>query len=138
MQFERLITTTQLRSAMDDLILYEPFHHPPRSSGQTSSFTTDLLFRKVPSMHVPKYDEDAATFKPTPLQTLPNLDGHASVFMAGGSPCFIFKEAASLPRIISLRGKAVKGLTSFNTRECEAGFAYVDATVCRLKSFIQS
>ena len=80
-------------------------------------------------MHVPKYDEDAATHKSTPLQALSNLDGYAAVFMAGGSPSFILKEAASLPRIVSLRGKAVKGLTSFNTRECEAGFAYIDASV---------
>ncbi|GAB7354687.1 hypothetical protein MBLNU459_g5108t1 [Dothideomycetes sp. NU459] len=117
-----------LRSATDDLTLYEPFHHPAVSPTSLSPFTTNLRFRKVPGMHLPKYNEDASLEKPTPLRALTNVGGCTAVFMAGGSPSFILKDATSLPHIVNLRGNGVRGLCGFNSRKCEAGFAYIDTS----------
>ncbi|KAG9557988.1 protein CFT1, partial [Aureobasidium melanogenum] len=115
-----------LRSSADDLIIYEPFHHPSAPSTASSSFTTNLRFRKVPGLHMPKFNEDASLQKPAPLKFLPNMGGYSTVFMAGGSPSFVVKDASSLPRIVSLRGKGVRRLSGLNSRKCEAGFAWVD------------
>ncbi|KAG2161842.1 hypothetical protein VTO58DRAFT_109667 [Aureobasidium pullulans] len=116
-----------LRSAADDLIIYEPFHHPTAPS-TSSSFTTNLRFRKVPGLHMPKFSEDSSLQNPAALRLLPNVGGYSTVFMAGGSPSFVVKDASTLPRIVSLRGKGVRGLCGLNSRECEAGFAWVDTT----------
>ncbi|KAG9903177.1 protein CFT1, partial [Aureobasidium melanogenum] len=115
-----------LRSSADDLIVYEPFHHPSAPSTASSPFTTNLRFRKVPGLHMPKFNEDASLQKPAPLKFLPNVGGYSTVFMAGGSPSFVVKDASSLPRIVSLRGKGVRRLCGLNSRKCEAGFAWVD------------
>ncbi|KAG9684080.1 protein CFT1, partial [Aureobasidium melanogenum] len=115
-----------LRSSADDLIIYEPFHHPSAPSIASSPFTTNLRFRKVPGLHMPKFNEDASLQKPAPLKFLPNVGGYSTVFMAGGSPSFVVKDASSLPRIVSLRGKGVLRLSGLNSRKCEAGFAWVD------------
>jgi len=105
--------------------LYEPFQHPSVSS---PSFTTNLRFRKVPGLHLPKYNNDEALEKPGRLRVLPDVGGYASVFMPGVSASFLIKEASSLPRIVTLRGKGVRGFCGLNSRKCEAGFAYVDVS----------
>lgn len=86
----------------------------------------------MPGLHLPKYNEDPSLEKPAPLLALSNIGGYAAVFMSGGSPSFILKDATGLPRIVGLRGKGVRGLCGFNSRKCEAGFAYVDTSVCCL------
>lgn len=63
------------------------------------------------------------------LQRLENVGGYSTVFQAGTSPCFILKEASTMPRVISLRGGAVQSLTGFHTASCDRGFAYIDADV---------
>ncbi|KAK6001203.1 hypothetical protein QM012_003286 [Aureobasidium pullulans] len=117
-----------LRSSADDLIIYEPFRHPSASSKASSPFTTNLRFRKVPGLHMPKFNEDPSLQKPAPLKLLPNVAGYSAIFMAGGSPSFVIKDASGLPRIVSLRGKGVRRLSGLNSRKCEAGFAWVDTT----------
>lgn len=89
-------------------------------------------------MNIPKYDEEAAIDKPMPLRALSNVGGHATIFMGGVSPCFVFKGASTSPHIISLRDQAVRSLTSFNTIECEAGFAYVDLDVSQAPGALPS
>lgn len=113
----------KLRSSTDELILYEPFH---QKATQPSSFTTNLRFRKVPGLHLPKYNEDAALETVGSLQVLPDVGGHAAVFMPGSSASFIIKEATGRPHVISLRGDGVKALCGLNSRRCETGFSYVD------------
>jgi cleavage and polyadenylation specificity factor subunit 1 len=63
------------------------------------------------------------------LMELKDVCGYSTVFQRGASPSFILKESSSAPRVISLSGKAVKGLTSFHTSSCQRGFAYLDAEV---------
>lgn len=114
--------TSQLRSSTDDLTLYEPFQ-----ISAADSFTTNLRFRKVPGLHLPKYNDDESLEKSGPLRVLSDTGGYATVFMPGASASFVIKTAASLPRIVSLRGKGVRSLCGLNSRNCEAGFTYVDA-----------
>lgn len=83
----------------------------------------------MPGLHIPKYNEDAVAERPIPLRASSNVGGYATVFMGGGSPSFILKDSACLPRVVSLKGKWVKGLAAFSSRWCENGFAYVDASV---------
>ena len=80
---------------------------------------------------MPKFNEDSSLQKPAALKVLPNVGGYSAVFMAGGSPSFVIKDASSLPRIVSLRGEGVRRLSGLNSRKCEAGFAWVDTTVRR-------
>lgn len=63
------------------------------------------------------------------LIPLENVCGYSTVFQRGASPSFILKESSSAARVISLAGKAVKGLTRFHTSACQRGFAYIDADV---------
>lgn len=118
-----VLTVLKLRSSTDELILYEPFHKKPT---QPSSFTANLRFRKVPGMHLPKYNEDVALEKTGSLQVLPDVSGYAAVFMPGSSASFVIKEATSLPHVVNVRGKDIKGLCGLNSRRCETGFSYVD------------
>ncbi|CAD0085404.1 unnamed protein product [Aureobasidium vineae] len=78
---------------------------------------------------MPKFSEDPSLQKPAALRLLPNVGGYSAVFMAGGSPSFVVKDASSLPRIVSLRGKGVRRLSGLNSRKCEAGFVWVDTAV---------
>lgn len=91
----------------------------------------------MPQMHLPAYSEESNLDSEdagsnSTLKALDNVGGYSTVFQRGASPCFIFKEASSTPKVIGLRGKAVKGLTRFNTAACELGFAYIDADVRHL------
>jgi hypothetical protein len=86
---------------------------------------------------MPKFNDDSSLQKPAALKLLPNVGGYSAVFMAGGSPSFVVKDASSLPRIVSLRGEGVRRLSGLNSRKCEAGFAWVDTTV-RCKYLISS
>jgi cleavage and polyadenylation specificity factor subunit 1 len=120
-----------VRTANDDLAIYKPFHYPARPTSSSQPFTTDLRWIKLSQKHLPKYSPepvmDAEDIgQQSTLVALENVGGYSAVFQQGASPCFIFKEASSAPRVISLHGKAVKGLTSYNTPSCERGFAYID------------
>lgn len=48
------------------------------------------------------------------------------MFMPGSSPCFILKSSTSTPKVISLRGSGVRGMSGFHTAGCDRGFIYVD------------
>ena len=63
------------------------------------------------------------------MRVLANVSGYSTVFLPGASPCFILKSAASVPKVLGLKGKAVKGMSGFNTGGCERGWVYVDIDV---------
>ncbi|KAF2099428.1 hypothetical protein NA57DRAFT_74928 [Rhizodiscina lignyota] len=125
-----------VRTGSDDLAIYQPFHHPPRSQGD--SFTTNLQWRKVLQPRLAPYYEDASGHSEhhSALRVLHNISGYSAIFQAGPSPSFILKEASNSPKVVPLAGGRVKGLSSFHTAQCDRGFAYVDAEgdfrVCRL------
>jgi cleavage and polyadenylation specificity factor subunit 1 len=122
----------QVRTKNDDLVIYEPFHLPPHS--QVESFTANLRWRKLSQRYLAKYSdesdlESATSGRESILQRVDNIGGYSTVFQAGTSPCFILKEASSLPRVIPLRGKAVRGLSGYHTAKYDRGFAYIDVEV---------
>lgn len=115
-----------VRSATDDITLYEPFHYP--STSPTSAFSSSLRFRKVSNSFIPKWNEEASEAsdgRPSPLKALKNVGGYSTVFIPGASPSFIIRQAASLPRIISLSVNNTRALTPYNSQRCQAGFAFV-------------
>ncbi|KAF9736001.1 mRNA cleavage and polyadenylation factor subunit [Paraphaeosphaeria minitans] len=119
-----------VRNSTDDLIIYKAFHYPAKST--SDPWTTNLRWIKLPQQHLPKYtdeldaSDDEAGLRNT-LLAVDDVCGYSTVFQKGTSPAFILKEASSVPRVIGLHGKAVKGLTRFNTSTCQKGIAYLDA-----------
>lgn len=96
-----------------------------------------MRWQKLPQLHLPTYSEEsgldaeAGGSTGSTLKALGNIGGYSTVFQRGASPCFVFKDASSTPKVIGLRGEAVKGLTRINTATCERGFAYIDTKVSK-------
>ncbi|KAL8766924.1 MAG: hypothetical protein Q9209_006405 [Squamulea sp. 1 TL-2023] len=115
-----------LRSAVNDVIIYQPYQSPVPGTRDTA-----LRFLKLPSPKSSKpslfsnFDDDT-DFRREPMRAIHDLDGYNTVFLSGASPTFIIKSASSPPQLISMRDKPVQSLTDLNTRACERGFAYVD------------
>lgn len=122
----------QVRNSTEDLIIYKAFHYPARSA--SDPWTTNLGWVKLSQQHLPKYtdeldaSDEEAGLRNT-LVAIEDVCGYSTVFQKGTSPAFVLKEASSAPRVIGLHGKAVKGLTRFNTSACQNGIAYLDADV---------
>ena len=111
-----------VRTAMDDLTLYEPW------SNSNGSWKDDLRFRKVPLAYVPKFDETAAEEgdgRPPSLEPL-NIGGYAAVRVPGATPILILKEPTSLPKILGVQAKHVSALFPLHHRGCESGFGLLE------------
>ena len=139
-----------VRSSLDDLTLYEPFHHDATATtaplaGKYDEFE-GLRFRKVPSSYVPKFDEgldssdgsDAG--RPAPLRAV-KMAGRSMVIIPGQAPSLLIKEAVGQPKFLGLRtGGKVKAFvplqpTAAVTAEKKGPhFALVDADG-KLKEF---
>jgi cleavage and polyadenylation specificity factor subunit 1 len=118
-----------IRTSNDALVIYRAFHAPTRSHGDL--WTQNLKWVKLSQPHVPRYTDDTTSSSPdqgveSTLLAIPDISGYTTVFQRGTTPAFILKESSSAPRVIGLAGKSVKGLTSFHTRDCQRGFAYLD------------
>lgn len=91
-----------LRSAMDELTLYEPFVY---GEADDKSLMANVRFRKVPFTYMPKYDEAAAfedmDGRPSPLRAI-TIGDFKAVVIPGHSPTLILKEAHSLPHALPL------------------------------------
>lgn len=126
----------QIRNSTDDLVIYKAFHYPGRAA--SDPWTKNLRWIKLSQQHLPKYTEELDSIEgssglKSTLIALEDVSGYSTVFRKGTSPAFILKEASSSPRVIGLHGKAVQGLSRFNTSKCEKGFAYLDADVSASK-----
>ena len=60
------------------------------------------------------------------MRAISNLGGYSAVFLPGGSPSFIIKSAKTIPKVLSLQGAGVRGMSSFHTEGCDRGFIYAD------------
>ncbi|KAL9591984.1 MAG: hypothetical protein Q9179_007176, partial [Wetmoreana sp. 5 TL-2023] len=115
-----------LRSAADDLIIYQPYQ-----ASKPGSRDTLLHLLKISSLHLAKYsipetyDEDQSR-KREPLRPIIDVNNYSAVFMPGEIPIFIIKSASSPPKLVSMRDKPVRSLTQLNTARCKKGFAYID------------
>lgn len=126
----------QLRSASDDLVIYQPYQSPVEGSKDTA-----LRFLKLPNPYLPKsqtddYSEDERPASRQPLQSLHNLGGYSVVFKPGSSPSFLIKSASSLPQVIELEEASVNSLAQFHTSSCMNGFLYIDREVSLMPHFM--
>ncbi|KAE8451071.1 hypothetical protein EG329_004743 [Mollisiaceae sp. DMI_Dod_QoI] len=121
-----------LRPSNDDLTIYEPFRTSSPSS-PNDLFTT-LHFLKIHNPHLARNPEVSAevTAESTdatrnePMRAISNVGGYSAVFLPGGSPSFVIKSAKSTPKVLSLQGTGVRGMSSFHTAGCDRGFIYAD------------
>ncbi|KAF2754100.1 hypothetical protein EJ05DRAFT_494539 [Pseudovirgaria hyperparasitica] len=118
-----------VRTSLDDLVIYSPFHFP--SGDGTEPFTTNLRWLKASQPQLPRYSEEAAaeslkSANATTLKVLRSVGGYSTVFQGGASPSFILKEASDSPKVIPLRGKPINAITKHHTSTCEQGFASID------------
>lgn len=62
------------------------------------------------------------------MRAISNLGGYSTVFLPGNSPSFVIKSAKSTPKVLSLQGIGVRGMSSFHTAGCDRGFIYADVS----------
>ena len=113
-----------LRSALDDLILYEPW------GSNSGSWSDNLRFRKVPLTYIPKFDELVAEendSRPAPLRSI-TLGGRSTIYVPGSVPSLIVKESISQPKVLDLRAKHIRAITPLHHKVCEHGFGLIDST----------
>ena len=63
------------------------------------------------------------------MRAISDIGGYSTVFLPGNSPCFIMKNAMTSPKVLGLKGKAVRGMSGFHTGGCEKGWVYIDIEV---------
>ncbi|KAK4499059.1 hypothetical protein PRZ48_009571 [Zasmidium cellare] len=118
-----------LRTAVDDVILYEPFHYPPPI--KADSWQSNLRFRKVPLSYIPKYNDTLAEEESgrSPALTAIRVGSYLAVTIPAAPPLLLLKEPSSLPRILEVRlPKATNKVTSLepvHRSGCERGFTFV-------------
>ncbi|KAH8679910.1 CPSF A subunit region-domain-containing protein [Tricladium varicosporioides] len=120
-----------LRPSSGDLTIYEPFGTQSNTSNTLSS---SLHFLKIhnphlaenPDIGVVETEKDGAGARDEPMRAIANLRGYSVVFLPGSSPSFVLKSAKTTPKVLSLQGAGVKGMSSFHTAGCDRGFIYAD------------
>ncbi|KAL8852861.1 MAG: hypothetical protein Q9221_002237 [Calogaya cf. arnoldii] len=115
-----------LRSATNDVIIYQPFQSPVADTRDTI-----LHFLKIPNPSSsrtylsPSYDDDEEVRR-EPMRVIHDLKGYSIVFLPGDSPTFIIKSASSPPQLISMNEGPVQSLSGLNTSTCTSDIAYID------------
>ncbi|KAG4440969.1 hypothetical protein IFR05_003533 [Cadophora sp. M221] len=120
-----------LRPSTDDLTIYEPFRTNSESNLPLSS---TLQFLKIHNPHLAKNpdvsaietEDDVPGNRNEPMRAISNMGGYSTVFLPGGSPSFVLKTSKSTPKVLSLQGLGVRGMSSFHTEGCDRGFIYTD------------
>ncbi|KAK3620886.1 mRNA cleavage and polyadenylation factor subunit [Elasticomyces elasticus] len=116
-----------VRTAVDDLVLYEPFWYLPAGTTTGGSGWEGLRFRKVPSTYVPRYDEGLDSEggeRPAALRAV-RVGGRRCVVIPGSRVGLIVKEVVGMPRVLGVRtGGKVRTFVEAST--AEGGFGVVD------------
>ncbi|KAF1992573.1 protein CFT1 [Aulographum hederae CBS 113979] len=128
-----------VRTASDDLVMYEPYHYPQRDPSQP--FTTNLRWKKISQPRLAHAVDDTASDieesdERGKLKALADVNGYSTVVQAGQSPCLVLKEASTTPKLVNVRLSGhVKNICSFQQEhhDRDAGswgmhFSYVDET----------
>lgn len=118
-----------VRTAVDDIILYEPFYFPPTKD--SDPWQSNLRFRKVPTSYIPKYNDTLAeeeSGKPLALRPI-KVGSYSAVTVPASPPLLLLKEPSSLPRILEVRPSKefnqVWSLSPIHRHGCERGLAFV-------------
>ena len=117
-----------LRTAMDDIVLYEPFHCPHKPN--KDSWHSNLHFRKVPFSYIPKYSEQLTEERPPPLKPV-SIGGYHAVNIPGSPASVLLKEPSSLPKVLEVRAthssQRATVLSPIHRPGCEFGFLTISA-----------
>ncbi|KXJ91576.1 CPSF A subunit region-domain-containing protein [Microdochium bolleyi] len=118
-----------VRQENEDITIYKAFRVP---SDDAKELSDCLHFQKVSNptfanIPEPLEEEDEEPKKLLPMRSCKDIAGYTTVFIPGDAPRFIMKTAKSLPKLIELQGRGVRGMSSFHTEGCEHGFIYADA-----------
>ena len=116
-----------LRSALDDLTLYELYHTDEEDWKDATP-----RFRKVPFSYVPKFEETMEEDDPRPLLLREMRVGrYTAVYVPGAEPKLIVKQENSYPKALSLNAGSFKALTPLHHPGCECGFGLIDESGLR-------
>lgn len=126
------LTTGQLRTALDDIVIYQPYHYP--SATATQSFTSDLRWTKVSQPTVSKMsemfsEEGESASSGSTLRRMGNVSGYSIVALNGTSPSVIIKEASSSLKLVKVKGRSIRSIGGFHTAQCDRGIVSVDSEV---------
>lgn len=126
------VLIVQVRTAGDDIVVYQPFHYPQTHPGQ--SFTKNLRWLKIPNHHNTRSldestIEDSATLRVPPMRAMNDLGGYKTIFIPGGNPGLVLKESSSTPKVFSVSGSPVRAICSMNTSHHLNGMIAVDHEV---------
>ncbi|RKF71748.1 Protein cft1 [Golovinomyces cichoracearum] len=111
-----------LRSIYDDLTIYQPF----RIKSSSDELSMTLRFIKLSNPHLAKNTDAPSETVAYPMRSISNIGGYSIVFLPGASPSMVLKSPKSIPKVVSLQGVGVRGLSSFHTKTCDRGFIYSD------------
>ncbi|KAL8824130.1 MAG: hypothetical protein Q9170_008244, partial [Blastenia crenularia] len=115
-----------LRSASNDLVIYQPFQSPVAGNKDTTLHFLKIANPNFASTSLPlAYDGDDDS-KREPMRAITDLSGYNTVFVPGEDPAFVIKSASGQPQRISMREKPIKSLAGLNTSKCGKGFAYIN------------
>ncbi|KAL8707272.1 MAG: hypothetical protein Q9225_007788, partial [Loekoesia sp. 1 TL-2023] len=115
-----------LRSALNDLIIYQPFQSPKLGSSDTTLHFLKIANPPFAETSLPSTYEENEHSRREPMRAITDLTGYNAVFLPGEAPAFIIKSASSQPQVISICDKPISSLASLNTSKYEKGFAYID------------
>ncbi|KAI9840400.1 MAG: mRNA cleavage and polyadenylation factor subunit [Thelocarpon superellum] len=129
-----------VRDAADNLTIYEPFYATAAVSAESFPPSLRLLKISNPTLasaaKVSGDSMDDEEHRARPMRVVSDVGGYRAVFLPGDSPSFVLKGAASIPRVMRLRGPGVRGMSGFHTEGCERGWVYVDVKgVLRVSQF---
>ena len=109
--------------------MYQPFRLPTADE----DISRTLHFQKLPNSTFARdpeetgEDEEDELPRAVPMRRCDNIAGYKTVFIPGDSPSFIFRSSKTLPKVIGLQGKGIRGMSSFHTEGCERGFIFADS-----------
>ncbi|KAH7027437.1 CPSF A subunit region-domain-containing protein [Microdochium trichocladiopsis] len=118
-----------VRQENEDITIYQAFRVPSEDAKELSDY---LHFQKLSNptfANVTEQLEDEEDDEPKrnlPMRSCQDIAGYTTVFIPGDSPRFILKTAKSVPKVIGLQGRGIRGMSAFHTEGCEHGFIYAD------------
>ncbi|OAL38255.1 hypothetical protein AYO20_02314 [Fonsecaea nubica] len=110
------------RNTTGDVIIYEPFADPEVVGG----FKFKKVSTKPAEAPEDQVEEEGEETSLRPMQIIPNLAGHVSVFIPGSQPMLILREASTMPRVYEFQPPNIKSMSAVHTGSYHNGFVFID------------
>lgn len=117
-----LRTVLIVRNDTGDIVLYEPFAIPDI----VGSFKFKKIMTKTTEALGDEIAEEGEQLSTGPMQVIPNLAGHHSVFVPGSRPSLILREASTMPQMHELKMQTVTSMSAVHIKTCQRGFVFID------------